>query len=226
MRGLLLRLQGLPAVHAGIRSHRSLSGGVLHYGSLTESNLLRWRSGGQLPRLGWRTIRRVGDRVARCIRSVRGRSYRQHRSRGPGCAKYTFSAGYAQTLNLPNGGSLRGRVSSQLVAGHYIANENTPGSYQDTYSQTDLTLTYATPGRSWRSRRLRAISRTARSWSPMRTGITGRRHRLPAGTANLRRNRQLVDEVAAVAGMSEDVGNRRATVFARRDTEGAPELSR
>ena len=66
-----------------------------------------------------------------------------------GAPKYTFSAGYAQTLNLPNGGSLRGRVSSQLVAGHYIANENTPGSYQDTYSQTDLTLTYATPGRSW-----------------------------------------------------------------------------
>jgi iron complex outermembrane receptor protein len=66
-----------------------------------------------------------------------------------GAPKYTVGAAYQHTVNCPGGGSLRGRLGTQVLAGHFIANENTPGSYQDTYSTTDATLTYTTPGRSW-----------------------------------------------------------------------------
>jgi iron complex outermembrane recepter protein len=66
-----------------------------------------------------------------------------------GAPKYTFSAAYQHTVNFSNGGTFRGRLGSQYVAGHYVANDNARGSFQSSYTKTDLTLTYTMPDGRW-----------------------------------------------------------------------------
>ena len=66
-----------------------------------------------------------------------------------GAPEYTFGGTYEHAFNLSNGSEIRAQVHSQYVAGHYVANNNAPGSYQDGYSRTGINVSYSTPNRAW-----------------------------------------------------------------------------
>ena len=66
-----------------------------------------------------------------------------------GAPEYTFGGSYEHVFNLGNGGEVRAQVHSQYVAGHYVANNNAPGSFQDAYSRTGINVSYTTPNKAW-----------------------------------------------------------------------------
>jgi iron complex outermembrane receptor protein len=62
---------------------------------------------------------------------------------------YTVTAGYQHHFQLSNGASLVGRITSQYVDGHYTRDENRPGDYQDSYTNTSAYLNYQQPQSRW-----------------------------------------------------------------------------
>jgi iron complex outermembrane receptor protein len=62
---------------------------------------------------------------------------------------YTIIAGYQHQWALPNGGTLSGRVSTQYVDAYFTHDNNVPGSFQDSYTRTNLSLNYTHPGSNW-----------------------------------------------------------------------------
>jgi len=66
-----------------------------------------------------------------------------------GAPEFTVGAGYEHVFDLANGAQVRARVDTAWVDGHYVANNNAPGSFQDDYTRTGINISYTTPGRAW-----------------------------------------------------------------------------
>lgn len=67
-----------------------------------------------------------------------------------GAPDFTLGGAYEHTFHLNSGGEVNARINTQFVDGHYVANNNAPGSFQDSYTRTGINVSYLTPGRSWR----------------------------------------------------------------------------
>ncbi len=65
-----------------------------------------------------------------------------------GSPSYTVTAGYRHDWDLRGGGQLSGRVHTQFVDGYFTHDNNVLGSWQDSYTRTNLSLTY-TPSDNW-----------------------------------------------------------------------------
>jgi iron complex outermembrane recepter protein len=65
-----------------------------------------------------------------------------------GAPPFTASAAYQHTFDLP-GGQIRARVSSSYVDGHFVANNNAPGSFQSSYTKTGLDVSFLNATHTW-----------------------------------------------------------------------------
>jgi iron complex outermembrane receptor protein len=63
--------------------------------------------------------------------------------------EYTITARYQHEWAMPNGGLLNGMVNLQYVDGYFTHDNNVPGSWQESYTRTDLALGYTHPGSNW-----------------------------------------------------------------------------
>ena len=66
-----------------------------------------------------------------------------------GAPEYTVIAGYSHEWELAGGGLLSGRINTQWVDGYYTHDNNVPGSWQDSYTRTSLSLDYLFPDSKW-----------------------------------------------------------------------------
>ena len=66
-----------------------------------------------------------------------------------GSPEYTVIAGYQHEWDLAGGGLLSGRVNTQWVDGYFTHDNNVPGSWQDSYTRTSLSLDYVFPDNKW-----------------------------------------------------------------------------
>jgi len=66
-----------------------------------------------------------------------------------GAPDYTIMAQYSHEWDLSNGGTLSGVVSTMFTDGYYTHDSNDPGSWQDSYTETSLSLVYQHPGSHW-----------------------------------------------------------------------------
>ena len=62
---------------------------------------------------------------------------------------FTVGGAYEHKLDLANGSRLTLGIDSKYVTGHFTANSNAPGSYQDGYIRTNASLAFETPDRHW-----------------------------------------------------------------------------
>lgn len=62
---------------------------------------------------------------------------------------FTFGGAYEHKLDLANGSRITLGIDSKYVTGHFTANSNAPGSYQDGYVRTNASLAFETPDRHW-----------------------------------------------------------------------------
>ena len=61
----------------------------------------------------------------------------------------TIIAGYQHEWELAGGGVLSGRINTQFVDGYFTHDNNVPGSWQESYTRTDLAVDYAFPDKKW-----------------------------------------------------------------------------
>jgi iron complex outermembrane receptor protein len=61
----------------------------------------------------------------------------------------TIIASYQHDWDLSGGGVLSGRVNTQWVDGYFTHDNNVAGSWQDSYTRTDLSLSYTFPENRW-----------------------------------------------------------------------------
>jgi iron complex outermembrane recepter protein len=61
----------------------------------------------------------------------------------------TIIAGLSHDFLLPNGGSLIGKITTNLVAGYFNQDSNLPGTYTNSYTNTSAFLTYKHPLGHW-----------------------------------------------------------------------------
>lgn len=66
-----------------------------------------------------------------------------------GSPDITVIAGYQHDWELSGGGMLSGRFNTQYVDGYYTHDNNVDGSWQDSYTRTDLALDYLFPNKKW-----------------------------------------------------------------------------
>lgn len=67
----------------------------------------------------------------------------------PRSPKWTLSGGYTHTFDLANGGTVVAGAHSYFQSGTYLMFQQFPGSYQKSYTRTDLDVTYNAPRDAW-----------------------------------------------------------------------------
>ncbi len=66
-----------------------------------------------------------------------------------GAPGFTVGASYQNIFELPNSAQIRAQILSTYVDGHYTANNNAGGSYQESYTRTGFNITYISPNGAW-----------------------------------------------------------------------------
>ena len=64
-------------------------------------------------------------------------------------APYTVAGSYQHEFVLPASNKIIAKISTELVGGHYMNNDNNPVSYQKTYTRTTADVTYQDGGGHW-----------------------------------------------------------------------------
>ncbi|MCW2413511.1 MULTISPECIES: TonB-dependent receptor [unclassified Sphingobium] len=62
---------------------------------------------------------------------------------------FTLGGAYEHRFDFDSGARLTFGIDSKYVTGHFVANSNAPGSYQDGYLRSNASLTFETPNRAW-----------------------------------------------------------------------------
>jgi len=62
---------------------------------------------------------------------------------------FTLGGVYEHRFDFSSGARLTFSIDSKYVTGHYMANSNAPGSYQDDYTRTNASLSFETAKRNW-----------------------------------------------------------------------------